>query len=107
MRPCCHCRAAIENSAAACPQCGTAQDAGPKANTETAPPHRGIARRLLADLVELTGFAPAVALTLLTLPLAVGGLIGYAIGDANGAVVGVGVAIALMTGVAIWAEAGG
>lgn len=108
MRPCRQCRTPIENSVAACPQCGTAQDAGPKVNSETTPsPRRGIARRLLADLVDLTGLAPAVALVLLASPLAVSGLIGYAIGDANGAAVGVVVAIALMIGVAVWAEAGG
>ncbi|MBP3958926.1 hypothetical protein J8F10_27090 [Gemmata sp. G18] len=109
MRPCRQCRAPIENHVGACPQCGTAQDDGPKVNSGSPPPasHRGFVRQLLNALADITGLVPALAPAIFALPLVAGGLIGYLVAESNGAVIGATAALALLIGIAIWAESGG
>lgn len=109
MRPCRRCRAPIENRDATCPRCGSAQDAAPKPNTDPAPPRsrRRFARELLTGFADFGILAAPLVPIVLAVPLAVLGAVGYFIAGQSGAAVGVVAAIAVLIGIAIWAESGG
>jgi hypothetical protein len=109
MRPCCRCRAAIENRVATCPHCAAPQGDGPRADAEPPPPRsrRWFARQLFTFLADLIGFAPALGILFLAVPLAVGGALGYLAASEKGAFVGAGAAVALFIVTAACAESGG
>lgn len=108
MRPCRQCRTPIENRDATCPYCGSAQDTAPKLNSE--PPRtrswRQFTHDLLAGLSDNFGLGPVFALLFLTLPLALGVVIGFAVAERAGAQIGFAVALVLLIGVVAWAETG-
>ena len=88
-----------------CPRCGLTQEDELKVRSDApVPTRRGLARRLLTDLVDVISLAPTLALLLLALPLAIGGAIGYAFGGWNGTAAGVGAVIVLTIGAVTWAE---
>lgn len=103
MRPCRQCRAPIENSAPVCPQCGTTQEAAPRADTEPAPRPNSTVRRVTRDAGTLLWLAPPYSLLLLVLPLAA---VGYFAFGSTGAIVGAVVALVVCVG-ALLSDSGG
>ena len=86
MRPCSQCRAPLENRATVCPQCGGAQDDGPRATPTPEPERPGFLRRLLTSSVRFED--PSLSLAFFVVPILIGGVIGYSIGGTNGAGLG-------------------
>ena len=112
MRPCCQCRAPIQNSAVNCPACGATQDIGPQVNPEGnprdhSPPEDAQARgwsliQAFSFLIDILGLGPFAAPVLLAAYFTTGGVIGYYIAGEVGAVVGVSAMIGLLCGAVVW-----
>jgi hypothetical protein len=100
MRPCPRCRAPLQNRDATCPHCGAAESGSPKPNAEPpSKPSRGNrlwnVYFLLDEPLALVGLLAFIGLF---------GAVGFLLAGKFGAGCGVAAAIALLIGVAIWAE---
>ena len=100
MRPCPRCRAPLQNRDATCTQCGAAEPPAPKPNSDPLPkPSR--AGRLWNVYFLLD--EPLVLVVILAF-VALLGAVGFLLAGKFGVGIGVIAAIALLIGVAIWAE---
>jgi hypothetical protein len=121
MRPCGSCGTALENRQTVCPRCGVTQAEGPKATPGPPPERPGRVAQFFNVLRDFSDIAPTGLpddlfgviifvvlylpfLLLLSSPLVIGGAIGYYIGDAVGALVGVIATAVLFVGVVAWRE---
>lgn len=102
MRPCPRCRAPLQNRDAICPQCGAAEPPAPKPNTD--PPPKQPRRNLIWDFVFIFEDLTLLGVVGILAFLGLFGAVGFLLAGKFGAGVGVTAAIALLIGVAIWAE---
>lgn len=108
MRPCSQCRVPIENRVAVCPQCGVAQDGGPRATPTPELERPGFLRRFITSSVRFED--PFLSLAFFVVPILIGGVIGYSIAGTNGAALGLlcgFLAIILLTFVMAAGDSGG